>query len=678
MASGGRVFPHQSMKKGHFNIPWERAYVLGLLLFLFVTFAAARQPLPHQENPDLFQRIITLPEARLFERPSRSSTVLAEALPVFDLYYVFARTQAGDESWLEVGKTITGATSGWLPSSAVQDWSIMLVMQYAPPGQRERVLFFDRLDALKELVWSPRAAQEVQRLLAEVDAGRHKGLGLIAVEQIQKGQVTFDANPYLMPILDARHEEFDDGTQTTLIQVASITSGKSTGKVAERKLQDINPISQARRGILFVIDTTISMEPYIQRVRQMARHVYKELGKERLLERTSFGLVGYRNNMDEEPQRSGLEYVSRVYLPLDPTTPPQRFLESLDQMGVATVSTHAWDEDAVAGLHDAVWGTNWDPFDELRLVILITDAGALRADDPKARYYPEHLGLWNVRQRAESNDIVLLPIHLHTPEAKQAGDLESARRQYEELARTGDTNLSKYLAIHAGSADLFSRQLDTFAAELGDVVRRASRGIAEERPELQTMGGDITLGSLFRNEVFSAQQRYLGKIKGAEAVVFYRGWTADKDLIDPRLRSLGVNVFLTRNQLNELALGVDRLLKRARSAKDAPDTFFDLLRELSVRTATDPERYRPDFSTIAQSGLLPSYLAMLPYRSRVLALNPDRWRDLGPTGQNQLIRDLHSKLREYQDINEDRRKWKDLGGGDPGDEVYPIPLEYLP
>jgi serine/threonine-protein kinase PpkA len=111
---------------------------------------------------------------------------------------------------------------------------------------------------------------------------------------------------------------------------------------------------------------------------------------------------------------------------------------------------------------------------------------------------------------------------------------------------------------------------------------------------------------------------------------------------------------------------------------DSPETFFDRLRALAVATATDPERYGAGFANIAESGLLPSYISLLPYKSWVLGLTNDIWRDLGAAGQNEMVIELEKKVRTYQDINEDRRNWTDLGARDPGLEVHPISLEILP
>jgi serine/threonine-protein kinase PpkA len=629
------------------------------------------RPLIWGETKGLYQRVITLPGAQLLASPASAARRVQPELPVFDVFYVFGRDENDDQGWVEVGRQWNDVPEGWIDADLVQDWSLMLVMQYEAPGQREPVLFFEDMERLRDLVLAVDVDDRARALIRAVEAGKHEGKGLIAIEDTSSGHVSFEGNPYLMPILNSAWEEFDDGTPTTLVKVASLNSEYRQPRESDQ--EDL--VAKARRGIVFVIDTTISMEPYIERAREVARRIYEELGRNGLLERTSFGLVGYRNNMDYEPQRSRLEYVSRVEVALDPETPSERLLEGLKRMSPAPVSTHTWDEDAVAGLYDAVWGMDWEPFDELRLVILITDAGALEGDDPKSKHYEDQLSLWSVKQKAIQKDIVLLPIHLWTPEAKRAGNIEHARQQYRELGYTGDINVNKYMFIEAGAVEGFGQQLDLLARDLEGVTERASAGIAEEKPDMEKFSGGFTLGSLFRNEVYSAQQRFLGEIKGAQATGFYRAFAADRDLTQPQYRALKVSVFLTRNQFNALAQSLSRLVERARLARESPETFFGRLQELAYSFSVDPER---SFTTIADAGLLPEYLELLPYRSRVLRMTEDEWLRMGPGKQIQFVSDLHDKLRIYEEINADRRKWKDLGAGDPGLQVYPVALELLP
>ncbi|MGE1167111.1 hypothetical protein ACQJ0Y_28690, partial [Peribacillus simplex] len=66
---------------------------------------------------------------------------------------------------------------------------------------------------------------------------------------------------------------------------------------------------------VFVIDSTISMDPYIDRTREAIKRVYAQIEKENLGQQVKFGLIAYRSSTQAVP---GLEYVSKMYA--DPNT----------------------------------------------------------------------------------------------------------------------------------------------------------------------------------------------------------------------------------------------------------------------------------------------------------------------------------------------------------------------
>ena len=254
----------------------------------------------------------------------------------------------------------------------------------------------------------------------------------------------FRTRPYLMPILASQADEFDAGGRTMLLQVASVNSVPAA---AAPKAPDVRGL---KVGVVFLIDTTSSMGPYIDRVRKVVRDLYGRLERENKLDRTSFGVVGYRNNIEGRPQ---LDYVAKVYQPLRPGTPPAQVLASLDRIKPATVSTHSWDEDGLFGLYTALNSPDieWSNFDA-RILIQISDAGMLEAGDPKAQL--RNISLTNIREMADRLGVAILPIHLLTPEAQREGDIAKARGQYQELGRTGDPATNKYIPIQAGDPEI--------------------------------------------------------------------------------------------------------------------------------------------------------------------------------------------------------------------------------
>lgn len=56
-----------------------------------------------------------------------------------------------------------------------------------------------------------------------------------------------------------------------------------------------------RTGIVLVVDTSVSMQPYIDRVRQVVSELQQQLAARGELDSVSFGLVGFRNSVKRTP-----------------------------------------------------------------------------------------------------------------------------------------------------------------------------------------------------------------------------------------------------------------------------------------------------------------------------------------------------------------------------------------
>ena len=629
----------------------------------------AVEPLTLPQAKEIYQRIITLPGAALHSGPTEAAT--GKPLPVFSIFYVFSRKTASGQEWVEVGRQLHGPSEGWLPADQTDDWTTMLVMQYTPAGQRGRTLYFERETDLADIVDAVDKKPIVDRLTREADSGKPTDPPLVAIEQkVERGVPTFNNKPYLMPI--SGYKRISGREAITLIEVASLNSDlpASPKPVA-------SPTMPAMKvGIVFVIDTSISMQPYIERALQTIETVYAALQQEGSLDQTSFGLVGYRNNMDQEPQRSSLEYVIKVYQDLDPSAPVNAILDHMRTMHEAKVSTHSFDEDAIAGLYTAINQMNWEPF-TARLIIFVTDAGALCGCDSRAKF--RGVDILNIRESADRNKIAIFPIHLLSEAAAKVNNIAKARKQYLALGRTGDQNASKYIPVRGASPDDFQKGMQ----QLATAITSSMRMLASNRPmpQVEDIGDNPTvsdLGKLVVNELFNAQMRYIGALRGTQAPAFFKSWAADKDLVDPNLKVLNVAVFLTRNQLNELAQLLQRIVDQIKAASANQASVFSLLRSLAAATTVNPDRYRANFRTIGESNLLPTYLNLLPYKSEILGMSEDVWKNLSKTEFEEETDRLAYKLRAYQDIYQDTKNWRDLGAGDPGQEVYPVPLDYLP
>src|SRR5690606_20020353 len=126
-----------------------------------------------------------------------------------------------------------------------------------------------------------------------------------------------------------------------LLNIASIDPGNTPQERGGSSAAVVAP-EIFRTGIVLVVDTSVSMQPYIDRVREVVREVQGQLATRGELDKVSFGLVGFRSSVEKTP---GLEYVTRTLVTLDQGSDPDRFLAEASKVQATTVSSHAFNED---------------------------------------------------------------------------------------------------------------------------------------------------------------------------------------------------------------------------------------------------------------------------------------------------------------------------------------------
>lgn len=642
------------------------------------------RPLKREDIPELDRRVLSLPGARLHEFPGVGPS--PAALPTFSVLYVFDTATGTDGTeWLEVSR---GAScdnkEGWIAANDIEDWKTMLVMQFAPRGSRERVLFFHRLNDLSGIIELGYADEEANNAYDAIERGNPEREIFTAIEP--KTPARFADRPFLMPILDWEYASFIDGTPVTLLEVAGLNADSSAplrDEIHDENLGDLSPMAAELRdlktGIKFVIDTTISMGPYIERTYDTVSAIYDALDEASLLDRVAFGLVAYRDNTRPNPR---IGYVTRIIQPLNVDDPPARVLGNLRRARPADVPTKDWNEDALAGLQTAIEDSDWEDFDA-RLLILISDAGARERFDPLARDIA--MGLEEIVQMARARSIAIIAIHLQTREAERVGNIAPTRRQYTALTETGDINEDKYIGIPAGDPEYFKAGIDQVADIIVGAAQQFARGrVVRPEPLSEPVApNDIEtrVSSVITNELFRAQLEFLGARRDEAQPRFYRAWAADRDLTKPARLSLEVKAFFTRNQLNTLAQGLSLIIDVAERTQASPQDFFRRIAALSAEMAVEGNRRLR--SETAVGDMLPPFLRALPYRSKILKMTLDDWISLGPTGRDQLINELKSKQLTYAEINADDGVWTSLASAsqrhdDPGLMVTALPLSLLP
>jgi len=665
---------------------WTRV-LWGLLLILACggspATAAPERPLLMQGKHSLFQRVLAKPGAKLSSEPGSAAS---RAITPFTVFYVYARTQAGGAEWLQVGLDSHGSIEGWVPSTATLEWSQGLTVAFREPVGQDRVLLFRDHDALKDLVEKDDLTA-YRALYSAAESGKLPANSpVVAIQPSAHVDILHDF--YLVPI--RRYEEVYLGNERArLLEVSTVPlEGGAAGQQAPSAQPGIpprpkgKPAHHYRAGIVFVIDSTLSMEPYIQRTREAVRRIYDTLERASLTGDLSFGLIAFRDNTEARP---GLEYLTQTFATLAQGRDASTFFKSVGALRASTVSSRDWIEDSFSGIREAIEGIDWRGQDA-RYIVLITDAGPRPARDPLSG---THLSAEALRHLAQDKGIAISVLHLLTPQG--AADHQAAEAEYRSLSRypgIGDF----YYGVETGDVDRFGRVLDALAHQLADQVRDAGSGAssatAETKQPATAPEQDAKLAALQAKVAklgYALRMRYLQAGSGGRVPEVFNAWMVDRDFGDPRRQTVDVRVLLTRDQLSDLHYVMRQVLRTAQEGLLAPRTFLDDLKSLAATIARDPERLAASAratgaaGNLADLGFMREYIDGLPYTSEIMNLSLEDWQNWPAKRQLELINRLEEKINYYKALHDHTDLWVSLKGGPvDGDSVFPIALDMLP
>ena len=667
------------------------ALLLGLAMVTAAPTPPPRTALSVPDKPGLYQRVLTRPAARLRAAPG-GAVLPGPPLPPLTVLYVFGRQGAQGQDWVEVGAAAAGPAQGWIEAGQAIDWHQTLTLAFTRTSRRDPALFFRDHDRLAGLLEAADLGPGVARLRAALkSAPLPADFPVIAKEP----DTYIDPNRqfYLLPILSFESVYLGSGHETMLLKVAAVTlqageqglsapGAGEAGSAPKPGPQDAarptpgpaanRPVGY-RAGVVFVIDTSISMGPYIERTRAAVRRIYDRLRGSPLGARLSFGLVAFRSNVDAAP---GLDYVSRVVATLEDGRDPATFQAKVAGVEEAKVSSKGFDEDAFAGVQDALERIDWTGFDA-RYIVLITDAGALDAKNPLGR---TGLSAARLRLLAQEKDqsgggkVAIAVLHLLTRAGLQNHD--KAARQYRELSRWGDAG-DLYFPVAGGAVDAFGAQVDT----LGDALLRQLESAAADRPIEVPEGPKADPVARKTALVGRAMQlAYLGRETGSRAPRLIEAWVADRDLLDPSQKTLEVRVMISKNQLSNLQETLQAIFAAGERTQLSTKDFFDQLRGAAAALARDPDQVGPlQVKRLGDLGLVGAWLDGLPYTSQVMNLTQERWVARSYAEQQEVLDVIEEKIALYRKIHDDTDRWISLNPrAPPGESVTTVPLDALP
>ncbi len=671
--------------------------------------AGQRFPLTLSEGSELPLRVLTRPMASLYKTPAEGD-ILQSNLPTFQSYYVYDRpggeARETGNGWYEVGTDENGTVVGWIKTEDVFEWKQTMCLAYTHPQGRRPVLMFEDKEALEELAgMEPQArAAAAEALYTAIDqaaagtAPLPKAFPVLSVEP--KLAVDISKQFYLLPILEFETTTLN-GRESRLLRLAAVSGGGEKARESSDLRTNSEYLQQAvvsadqqagalqdiKIDLVWVIDTTRSMQPYIDRARDVLSAVSGSISAEKALnEKLAFGLWAYRDSTSI----AGIEYNTKNFTP--ELLNVDDFMKVIADVKETSIDSVDVNEDLFAGVSDALEKTAWRE-GAVRIVVVVADAPAHEAGHKWNSSGKEENTL---RTLATERGVNILALHLNPPKTKRYNRV--AERQLRTLSLNPGTDKSFYWGISARDVDSFGKTAEaitqTLTAYLDGVMAQRGAAVASapaasepataggQAPAaaggVQTLNDDAPTGDDLQNLIKAASVTWVGSHSGAQAPRDVEAWVSDKDLIDPVRQALDVRLLINKRQLDSLATLLTSVLEAGRTNQVSGDDFFTSLQAASAVASRDPSMLA-NARNLAESGMIPDFLSGLPYHSQLMDMNNDLWASWGPDEQDSFLSQIEARVAAYAALHDNPEVWVALNAGDdPSDYVAPVPLELLP
>lgn len=622
----------------------------------------ARSPLIMEGKTSLPQRVLVRTAENGRDKPEGQE--VEAAVPLQQLF-VYDRK----DGWVEVGPDSNGSRTFWLPEASVIDWKQNIVAALDVAPDLGRTLFFKDVDAAYDVIESESPAEDAAALRTEAEAAETSGTASETILALgPREAIDQRVNLHVMPILSAEEAIFESGTFVNILQVAVASAQNATTDPAAAKGNGIASTPEDfRAAVVFVVDTTKSMGPYIDATRATMSGVYDQITAAGLSDKVTFGLVGYRDSLKGEP---ALEWPAKTFVTLEDGRTADGFLNGIGQMTETQVSSKGFREDSFTGIEMALSQMQWDGY-AARFIVLVTDASPRDADDELSGTGLSAQGLNRIVQEQLGGFVAVL--HLKTPSGAKNDDHARGESRYSEL--TSFPNLPPlYFPVENGDPALYQEAAGKLARVIiGQVGNAQGAAVAEG-------GTDDALTAAVSAAMQRTELQYLGAREGTRAPDVFEAVVVDRDFDRQGMKPVSIRLLIDKAQLSDLSEALKIIVDKAETNVLDPDKFFTQV----LGAAADMSR-RPDAvsgredETLAEAVSITELLEGLPYKSRVMTITEEDWVRMSISEQQALVNDLHDKLECYQRYNAATDLWVNyLGTEGAANLLYPMLLDDLP
>jgi serine/threonine-protein kinase PpkA len=643
-----------------------------------------------QKGTFLPLRALPRPFSNLYNTPNNSDIYISNIKAFYPLY-VFDRknvdysNSANPTGWYKVGASVNDPLA-WMQAKDIMEWKQALVVSYIHPGigknRRNPVLMYENLDDLKNLIESSnlttqakKAYQGLEKTPIEVPNG------VISMEPRRFVDIETKKGFYILPVLKYEQLDiFDDATR--YLQIAAAIPRERTEASDGDTLQNQEYAKQAIESetisgtqaqnlgvdIKFVIDATASMSPYLKATKEAIKKLATQVVA-KIDTRVNFGLIAYTDNTrDFTPRLVDADGFVRMISTIKSTY------------------AHDYQEEVFAGVKQGI-ESHWNE-NTIKVMVIVGDASSHEKGHPKNL---TNMNARELKQLATANKISIMAVHLKAKRAK--ADHPIAKQQFTTLAgiKSNQLNESNYIPLDANNIDAFEGAIKTLSEQLSKIVANVRSAKAGDKIDAIEASAEPILvdrtiktvskakkvaASFAKNIAATALVEYLGSAAKAPRDVTV--WILDRDMIDPTKRSLEVRLLIKKSQLNDLITALEQILMAIKRSELTSMQFFDALQGVVTSAGKGEKISVKKAKKLKYAGLLPSWIASLPYKSQILEMDNDNFEALSPAERGALEDTIDAKLQLYREINESDL-WISLDDRHRSDEhVYPLSLDLLP
>ena len=712
---------------------WCGIVAAGLILSVAVYGDEKPKPLHIEGKKSLFLRVIARPFSNIYQEKTTESPVVQSNVPALKPFFVYAAPTSEEkeleEGWYRVGTNTRGKVLGWMQAKDVLEWKQTMCLVYTHPEGRAPVLMFETKDDVETLMKLPdeERRKRVEAYYKALKDGNVTGnFPVVSVEP--RRAVDIRKEFYFLPILDFEAVEFGD-REARVVRLTATTNARPDARETSDVRKNNTYLENATVGrtevgkkalkdlkvdIVWVVDTTVSMRPYIQKTLEVVESASRKIAESKEADVSMrFGIWGYRDNVKAIPK---IGYTTKNYTP--DLLPVSKFVEVLKNVKVTPVDSVDYPEDMFSGVNDALNETAWTE-GAMRFVILVGDAPA---HEPGHKWNLSGQSAETLRVLANDKNIYLYAIHIYNKKAKRFE--ERALEQYQTLASNKGTSTPAFSEVDSKDGEGFKKITDEVAMLFVDNIK-ALKSMATNREkaepgqkskEIHTASGNVTetkrggeldfadegekvaveeiLGENNESVVASkknSEAKQLARAMFKAALVEWIGsrtdakpprdivaWAVDKDLLNPDIPSMDVRLLINKRQLDSLATVLDAIIKAGIEGQISGEDFFTSLQATTAMISRDPNMVK-HAKRMADTGLVPEFLTGLPYKSELMAIDNEIWESWSADEQMEFIDSLSSKVEAYRKIHDSPEGWIQLNPDDEPDEyVYPVSLDLLP